>query len=317
MRLFRFPVFSLLFCLALTGVAAAAGPTVAVLNFDTAGLTSNWWGAFQPGVAISDLVTDQLVNGGKFNVVDRNKLTNILQEHNLGNTGEVSPATAVASGQLIGARYLIVGNVVQFAKTSQSGGGGIGISIPFAGNVNASTQRVTLQVTVRVIDALTGQIMQSFPDQQSKSSTSWGAGGLGGFTGGLVGGSYSNQQFTSSTMGQLINSMAVDIANKLDPSKFVASAPAGPALSGKIIGVDGQSFIINLGSSQGVAVGTFFDVFNVRQLKDPDSGKILTSRAPIGKIQIISVDADTAIGKALPGATLSPSSIGATVQSGQ
>ncbi|HXP93508.1 MAG TPA: CsgG/HfaB family protein [Candidatus Binatia bacterium] len=300
------------------GVAGAAGPVVAVLNFDTSGLTSNWWGAFQPGVAISDLVTDQLVNGGKFSVVDRNKLTNILQEHQLGNVGEVSPATAVASGQLIGARYLIVGNVLQFALTSQSGGSGFGGGLPFVGGASVRTQRVTLRVAVRVIDALTGQILQSFPDEESKSSTSWSTGGLGGFTGGFVGGSYSNTQFTSTTMGQLINTVAADVANKLDPTKFVASAPAGPSLSGKIIAVDGQSFIINLGSAAGVTVGTFFDVVNIRQIKDPDSGKMLTSRSPVGKIQIISVDADTAVGKALPGSNgLGATSVGATVQTGQ
>lgn len=300
------------------GTAQAAGPTVAVLNFDTSGLTSNWWGAFEPGVAISDLVTDQLVNGGKFAVVDRNKLTNILKEHQLGSTGEVSPATAVASGQLIGARYLIVGNVLQFAQTGQSGGGGFGASLPFVGGASVRTQKVTLQVAVKVIDALTGQIMQSFPAEESKSSTSWGTSALGGFTGGLVGGSYSNQQFISSTMGQLINTMAADIAKKLDPTKFVASAPAGPSLTGKIIAVDGSNFIINLGSSQGVAVGMFFDVVTVRQIKDPDSGKTLTSRSPIGKMQIISVDNDTAIGKALPGSSgMGSTSVGATVQTGQ
>lgn len=297
--------------------AHAAGPTVAVLNFDTSGLTSNWWGAFQPGVAISDLVTDQLVNGGKFSVVDRNKLTNVLQEHQLANNGEISPATAVASGQLIGARYLIVGNVLQFAKTSQSGGSGFGGGLPFIGGASVKTERVTLRVAVRVIDALTGQILQSFPDEQSKSSTSWGTGGLGSFTGGFVGGSYSNQQFVSTTMGQLINTVAAEVATKLDPSKFVASAPSGPSLTGKIIAVDGQSVIINLGSVKGVTVGTFFNVVNVRQIKDPDSGRMLSSRQAIGKIQIISVDQDTAVGKALPGATLGAGSVGATVQTGQ
>ena len=254
-------------------IALAAGPTVAVLDFDTKGLTSNWWGSFEPGVAISDLVTNQLVNTGKFNVVDRTHLNNTLQEHQLSAGGEVSPATLVQSGQLIGAKYLIVGNVLQFAQTGQSGANVGGLIGGIAGGVigGVRTNRVTLQVAVRVIDATTGQILQTISDEQTKSGTSWGTGGFSG----SVGGSYSNQQFVSSTMGQLINAVAIDISNKLDPSKFTAG-PTGPSLAGKVIAVDGKSLIINLGSSKGVAVGMYFDVMMVREIRDPDSGKILT-----------------------------------------
>ena len=307
--------FFLTVCTAITfglfapGVALAAGPVTAVLDFDTKGLTSNWWGSFEPGVAISDLVTNQLVNGGKFTMVDRNNLDKTLAEHQLSTSGEVAPATAVQSGQLIGARYLVVGNVLQFAKTSQSGanlGGFIGgLAGAAAGSVK--TERVTLQVAVRVVDATTGQILQTISDEQSKSGTSWGTAAFSGY----VGGSYSNQQFLSSTMGQLINSVALDIANKLDPAKFNAG-PAGPSLSGKVIAADGKSLIINLGSSQGVAVGMYFDVMTVRQIRDPDSGKTLTSHQTTGKIQIMSVDTDTAVGQTVSGT----GSVGSTIQSG-
>ena len=297
--------------------AAAGGPVVAVVNFDTSGLTSNWWGAFQPGVAISDLVTDQLVNGGKFNVVDRSHITQTMQEHQLSTSGEISPATAIQSGQLLGARYLIVGNVLQFAKTSAAGGSGFGVGLPLGLGGHVSNEKVTLQVAVRVIDATTGQILQSFKDEESKASTSWGAAGLGGFTGGLVGGSYNNTKFTSSTMGQLINTVAGTIANKLDPTKFVA-APAGPMLTGKIIAVDGGNYIINIGSTRGVAVGTYFDVVRIKQIKDPDSGKMLTSTLKLGKVQIVSVDTQTAVGTALPGSNgLGASVVGATVETSQ
>jgi curli biogenesis system outer membrane secretion channel CsgG len=108
---------SLVVTLFAPAAAPAAGPAVAVLDFDTKGLTSNWWGSFEPGVAISDLVTSQLVNTGKFNVLDRTHLQNTLQEHQLSASGETSPATLVQSGQLIGAKYLVTGNVLQFAKT--------------------------------------------------------------------------------------------------------------------------------------------------------------------------------------------------------
>ncbi|GEM_PF-853514 len=300
---------TLTFALCAPNVALAAGPSTAVLDFDTKGLTSDWYGAFEPGVAISDLVTDQLVNSGKFTMVDRTHLDKTLAEHQLTAAGEVSPATAIQSGQLIGARYLVSGNVLQFAKTSQSGANVGGLFGGIAGGAigSVSTERVTLQVSVHVVDALTGQILQTFTSEQSKSGTSWGTGAFSGY----VGGSYSNQQFLSSTMGQLMNSVAIDIANRLDPAKF-SSGPAGPSLTGKVLASDGKSLIINLGSTEGVTVGMYFDVMTVRQLRDPDSGKVLTSHQTTGKIQITSVDTNTAVGQTVTGA----GAVGATVQSG-
>src|ERR1700676_1786749 len=86
------------------GAAGAAGnPTVAVLDFTTVGLTSTWYGNFQPGVALSDLVTDQVVNSGKFDVLDRKNISSTLAEHNLSASGEIDPATAIAAGRLVGA----------------------------------------------------------------------------------------------------------------------------------------------------------------------------------------------------------------------
>ncbi len=279
--------------------AAAAGPPpVAVMNFSTKGLTSDWWGNFEPGIAISDLLSDQLVNSGKFRVVDRKNLDSTLSEHNLAKAGEISPATAIQSGRLTGARYLISGNVLQFDKTGSSGGAVGGFIGGFAGAAVGSVRsdRVTLRVAVRVVDALTGEIVQSISDEQTKSAVSLGGGGYSGWTAG----SYSNSSFTSSTMGQLINSVAQDIASKIDPAKF-ASAPAGPTLSGRILAVDGSDVTLNIGAAKGVTVGQYFDVVKVRQFKDPDSGKILTSKLPVAKIQITSVNDDTSVGTKISG----------------
>jgi curli biogenesis system outer membrane secretion channel CsgG len=278
---------------------AATGPAVAVLNFSTVGLTGGgWYGEFQPGVALSDLLTDQLVNGGKFNVLDRTHLSDTLDEHKLSADGEVSPATAIQAGRLVGARYLITGNVLQLDKTGASGGNAGGIIGGFAGAVvgGLHNERVTIKVAVRVIDSQTGQIVQSFADEETKSNMSIDFGGFGGG----AAGSYSNSNFESSTMGHLINDEAAKIGADLDPSKF-SSGPALPSLSGHIIEVDGQDAILNIGQAKGITVGQYFDVIKSHEIKDPDSGKMLTTNEPIGKIQITSVSADTSVGHRISG----------------
>jgi hypothetical protein len=138
--------------------------------------------------------------------------------------------------------------------------------------------------------------VQSIAEEETKSNTSIGFGGFGG--GGF--GSYSNSNFENSTMGHLVDDVAAKLAADLDPSKFV-SAPALPSLSGRIIEVDGADAILNIGQSRGITVGQYFDVVKVHSIRDPDSGKMLTSTEPIGKIQITSVSGDTSVGRRVSG----------------
>ncbi|HTW83226.1 MAG TPA: hypothetical protein VMD91_04035 [Candidatus Sulfotelmatobacter sp.] len=58
------------------------------------------------------------------------------------------------------------------------------------------SSRTTLKVSVKVVDALTGRIVQSFNDERSENATSLGRNGWSG----TVAGGYSNSNFTSSSM---------------------------------------------------------------------------------------------------------------------
>jgi curli biogenesis system outer membrane secretion channel CsgG len=291
-----------------TPAAADTNPSIAVLDFSTRGLTSDWWGQFEPGVALSDLVTDQLVNGRKFNVVERKKLDAVMDEHKLSTEGEVSPATMIQSGRLTGARYLITGNVIQFDRTGQSGAAAGSFIGGFAGAVigGVKSERVTLKVQVRVVDTTTGQIVQSFAGEKTQAGTSWGAGGFAG----LGAGGYGNENFTNSTMGHLINDEAIEITGKLDPSAF-ASGPAVAAISGRVIASDSGGIILNIGSAKGVQSGMFFDVVQTRLIKDPDSGRMLSVASPTGKLQVTQVNSDSAVATRVAGVV----TVGEKVQS--
>ncbi len=291
-------------------LSASAGtlPTVAVLDFSTQGLTSNWWGQWQPGVAISDLLTSNIVNLGKFDVLDRTHIDQTLGENHLDQTQDFDPATAVTSGRMVGARFLIIGNIVQFDHTGTSGAavGGI-IPGPIGGLVGGIKQdRVTLNVAVRVVDAQTGRIVQSFNNETTDVATSIGGGAFVG----LAGGGYENSNFINSAMGHLVNEEAGKIATTLDPTKF-SSGPAAPTLSGHVLEVDGGNVILDIGSSRGAAVGTFFNVVKIKHIKDPYSGKVLTVNETVGTIEIMSVSSDTSIARR---ATGTPAA-GETVQS--
>lgn len=297
----------LFFILAATALACAPleslaqsgpRPSVAVLNFSTQGLTSDWYGSFQPGVALSDLVTDQLVNDGRFSVVDRTHLSSTLGEHQLAESGEVDPQSAVRAGHLAGARYLVTGNVLQLDQTGASGASA-GSFLPgpvaaAAGGV--STHRVTIKVAVRVIDAKTGEIVQSFSDEETRSGTSWNAGGFSGY----AAGSYSNEQFVNSDMGHLIDDEAAKIAKSIDASRFNAG-PAAAVLTGHIAAIDGSNVIIDLGAGAGVAVGQTFDIVKTKSLIDPTTHQTLHVSENVGRLQIDSVSSNASVGHVISG----------------
>lgn len=279
-------------------LAAQTRPKIAVLNFSTKGLTSDWYGSFQPGVALSDLVTDELVNGNRFNVLDRTHLDATLSEHQLAASGEVDPQSAITAGHLTGARYLVTGNILQLDQTGQSNAAAGSLLPGIAGAIagGASTHRVTIKVAVRVVDAVTGQIVQSFQDEQTRTGTSWGTGGFSGY----VAGAYSNEQFVNSDMGHLIDDEAKKISAAIDPARF-NSGPVAPTVTGNIAAVDGTNIIINVGSSAGVAVGQYFDVIRTKSLVDPTTHAVLKVDETLGKIQIVSVSANAAVGRVVSG----------------
>ncbi|HVA36424.1 MAG TPA: CsgG/HfaB family protein [Candidatus Dormibacteraeota bacterium] len=273
-----------------------AEPTVAVYGFNSGGLNP-WWGPdFDPGAALSSLLTDQLVNTNKFSVVDRAHVEDVLREKNMAQSGDVSPATSVQIGHLIGAGYLVEGRIIQFDKTASNAGAVGGLIGGALGVGGVKGDKVTLHVSVHVIDATTGRIVQAIDQEQSATGTSFAIVGIGRG----IGAGYSSQNFLSSTMGKLLNSAAQGISEKIDPTKMVATAPAAQIV-GRIIAIDQGAIVLNVGANKNVQTGMFFDVFEVKKIKDPDSGKMLTTEIKRGTVQILSVDAQTAVAKQISG----------------
>ncbi len=289
---------AILVCVALPATAATtAKPSIAVINFSSDGLDWWWTAGVDPGAALADLLTDQLVNLDTVTVVDRSHIDSIMQEKNLTISGDVSPATGMQLGRLIGAKYLIVGRIVQLAHTATNSANLGGYINPVLSGGGVSAQKVHLQVSSRIIEVSTGRIVTAIPEDLTKTSTSFSVGAFAP----NVGGNYSSQQFTNSTMGQLINDAAKDMATKVDPTKLSGGGGSGVAISGHVLTIDGSDVVINKGSADGVTEGMYFTCYASKSVKDPDSGQMTTVRIQKGTIQITSVDTHSAQGKVTEG----------------
>ena len=86
-------------------------PTVAVLEFDNAAMVKkDEFAAMTIGVQV--MLTSALATNPGIELVERQKIQEILAEQNLTTAGRIDAATAAKVGKILGARYVLVGAMV-------------------------------------------------------------------------------------------------------------------------------------------------------------------------------------------------------------
>ncbi len=270
---------------------------IAVLPFKTSSGLPCWWeGTFDPGRAISDMVTSCLMKSSRFIVFDRNNLQTILTEQNLSTTGMITAETAVQIGRLAGVQFLVTGSLVEFTRAS-SGGGGVKIPTSF-GDIGGGGSKTKVRTTVEVqmIDVTTGLVAASVSarDQTSVggSEISVSIKGYSATTG--------REEFASSGLGKSMSRVAQKLAQGLETAEIKMIEPP-PPIEGYVMGVEGDQVILNIGSRDGVLQGMVFGIARVKEMVDPVSGQMKNVNMPLCEVKIISVQADACIGTA-PGA---------------
>ena len=96
---------------------------------------------------LPELIVDELVNSGDFDVLERGKLTSLARELDFQAGALVDPGKAVQIGSMSGAQLLITGNIVEnthSSKTATSYG------------IRSTVTRHYLKARIEVIDLTTG-----------------------------------------------------------------------------------------------------------------------------------------------------------------
>ena len=100
---------------------------------------------------VPDLITDELVNTGRFSVVERERLATVMAEQGIQTLGTVASNPAQIAN-LVGADFLVTGSIVNAGrnvKTTQAYG------------VTTTSATSSVTVAARVIHAATGRILFS------------------------------------------------------------------------------------------------------------------------------------------------------------
>jgi curli biogenesis system outer membrane secretion channel CsgG len=283
---------------------------VAVMNFDYATVSTyvqQIFGSNQDiGKGIADMLVDKLVNDGQYSVIERKELDKIIAEQNFSNSDRADPNSAAKIARILGVQSIIIGSITQFGRDDKSTGVGAGalggVTGRFGiGGVKKSEANAVVQITARMIDTNTAEILASCTgkgESTRKGTSLLGAGGGGGSAAG-AGVDMKSSNFGATIIGEATTKAVADVGAQLD-----AKAGSMPTTAVQISGMvadaapDG-TVIINVGSRNGIKVGDTLTVSRkVREVKDPATGRVLRSvEDPVGSLTITQVDENSATGK--------------------
>ena len=206
-----------------------------------------------------DILSTRLAASGKFILLERNDISQLLDE-----------ASSTENGfQKIGADYMIIGSITQYGRKN------LGDAKVFS---TTKTQIVEAAVSIRLVDVSTGLIIYSDEakgEAELKTKTTMGIGGRADFDATL------SDKAISAAISKLVENIINKCTNKPWRSYFLT--------------YDSDAVIVSGGASQGISVGDVFAVkLKGKTVKNPQTGiNIELPGKQVGKVEVLSVAGDT------------------------
>lgn len=257
----------LLLACAVTARAESGKATIAVLPFDVSELLAGDAGV-ETNI-LTDTFSRVLVNTRKFVVVDRTRLERVRREQKFGTSGLVDPGRRAALGRLLGAQYVVVGNVLDYsADPPREMAYGSGWTRP-----------VRISVEVQVVDTSTGAVVaarQASAAVQSRAPS---------------------PQAASGVPHDALERAAQQVAQDAVGAIIDAAYPI------KIVALEGDDVRLNRGQDGGLEAGAVLRCYAAgRKLVDPDTKESLgSSETILGSIRIAEVQAKTTTARLVDG----------------
>lgn len=283
-RFGRLTAVVLMLAVALVGapssVFAQAKIRIAVSNFEN-NSTWSWWGD-NLGRAAADELATQLVQTGKYTVIERAQLDAILQEQNLGASGAVTSATAAKVGKLLGVQLLLTGSITAFSiKRTSIGMRGIG----------GSYSNAESKIDARLVNTDTGEVVIVAVGQGNKRMG-------GGYFKGVSAEQTFDQGAAQEALRPAVEQVVVKLAEQT--ASLQSMTPAAP--EGQIVSTRAGSYYINRGAGAGVKVGQKFNVHHVvDEIKDADGRLLDKVIEQTGVLEVTQVLANSAVCKLVSG----------------
>ncbi len=255
------------------------------------------YGTMVPMNGIEAIVTDTLARTGRFRLVERQALSQVLGEQDLAASGRVAQPSGAATGSVLGAQFLVqvvITNYEANVKESSKAIGGFlsrATGVPALGGIGIKSGEGVVGLNVRLINAETSEII--FTKQiesviKESGLTFGGAGMLGGVgLGGFM------DDYSKTPIGQAViagvNKGVFDLVKQIGTQ----------AASGSVVKAEGNKIWLNIGRD-GVALGDQLEIVRKgEELIDPDTGISLgSSDTTLGSAEVVEVQPKFSIARA-------------------
>jgi len=248
---------------------------VAVMNFAGAEVLEQ-----RLQIQISDALVTSMVQAGRFDVVERQRLDLVMDEQNLHQRGLVDPATAARVGKILGAQLVVYG--VLTGATEQK-----------IDKFSYDLVRIEVSMDVRAVDVSTGKV--------AISETAKGA---------------AEARIITSADGTIISGPTnydplYHEASRQALDRAAALVSGAVPLVGFVVATENRNVTLDLGESRGVKSGDTFIVFRRGQplLHPVSHAQIGWNKTVLAAVQVTDTENDLSHGRILntaPGAELKP-----------
>jgi curli biogenesis system outer membrane secretion channel CsgG len=241
------------------------------------------------GAAMTEQLTTALINTGRFVVLERKALQEVMREQDLGASGRVSAETAAPIGRITGAEWMIKAAITEYESKKQTTGGLLGIR--GLGGILGAKAEAFLKLDVRIIDSATGQVLDSVAAEgRAKRSGAGGVVGIGSIAVGMF-------KEDRTPIGAATREALAKAVN------FVCERMEKLPWRGRVMEVDGTQIYVNAGSNMNLKVGDTFDVIRPgKQLIDPDTGQVLgVTEKRVGRLRVDQVQDKISIAAMIEG----------------
>lgn len=259
---------------------------VAVTKFDNK--VTGTYGSWNIGEGMAEQLTTALIKTGRFVVVERQALQDVLGEQELGQSGLIKKETAAKVGQVLGAQIIVRGVVSEFEQAESGGGGGIGIG---GFRIGGRSSNAHVGIDIRLIDATSGQVLTSHNAVGKVESS----GVAIGVSRGIV--DFGADSFKNAPIGQATR-QAIE-----DAVKFIVDTMETVPFTAKVVKIEGKKIYINIGSNMNIRSGTKMYAYALGEdLVDPDTGlRLGADEKLLGTLEIRDVQEKYSIGYAVSG----------------
>ena len=298
----------IVFLSGLAAIAQETKPKVAIKTFQNPANFSR----STIGDGLTDMLTTELENTGKFNVLERTQIDELTKEIDFGSSGYGNSKTFAQKGNLLGAQYLLMGKVTNFSY-SESGQQRYKVNLLGPNSYVTDYQKqADVRVDFRLVDVATGETVvsqQGTGHAAAKSEVSeldtWRQ---------IVSSGAFTSESSSSLIGRATTDAISDIVRKLNSlSKVVQQRSTASAIGasieglasakGEVVAEEGGGLWIvgGLGSGVGLRTGDHLRVLHQSVVKDK-TGKVVYQKAvEIGSMEVLDVSQnDHAEAKFLP-----------------